>query len=537
MENNQEKKEMTRRQFLTTVGRIGGAAAVFSVMGTMGLFAPETMKAAEYTPPGRNDLSLTNKMGKRIIILGGGIAGMTAAYELGEAGYDCTILEARARSGGRIWSVRKGTSVTEIGGVKQVARFDQGEHMYLNAGPMRIPQFHVTMEYIRKFGIPIEPFNNVNDHGYYYGENIGKLSGQVIRKRAVKADVRGYVAEMLAKAVNQNALDLPLNAEEKEKLVAYLKREGDLNADLFYKGSSRGGYTTEPGGKLDAGVVRDPFDVNSIISSGFGNFFSSEYSYDQQMMMFHPVGGMDKIPQAFQKRVGHNMVFHAEVREIRQNDSGVRVVYQNLETGQQREITGDYLICTIPLSVLRNIPADFSPEMQKAIASINYASAGKLGAQFKRRFWETDDQLYGGTTVTNTDVSSIYYPPTGYNAEKGIVLAYYANGAAADRLGAMSLAQREQYALNVSSKIHPQTYKEFETSFSVDWKRIKYNQGGWASYTADDRKTYYPTLCKPDGRIYLAGEHMSYITAWMAGGIESARKVVTELHERVMSEA
>ncbi|WP_240414445.1 flavin monoamine oxidase family protein [Paenibacillus periandrae] len=531
---NKGPNEITRRQFLTTVGKIGGSAALFSVMGTMGLFSPETMKAAEYTPPSRNDLSLTNRNGKRVIILGGGIAGMTAAYELEEAGYDCTILEARSRSGGRIWSVRKGTTVTEIGGVKQVARFDSGEHMYLNAGPMRIPQFHVTMEYIRKFGIPIEPFNNVNDHGYYYSENVGALSGQKFRKRAVKADVRGYVSEMLAKAVNQNALDLPLNAEEKEKLVAYLKREGDLNADLFYKGSSRGGYQSEPGGKLDAGVIRDPFDVNAIISSGFGNFFSSEYGYDQQMMMFHPVGGMDKIPQAFEKRVGHNMVFHAEVSEIRQDDSGVRVVYKNRDTGAIKEITGDFCICTIPLPVLRNIPADFSPEMQKAISSINYASAGKMGIQFKRRFWETDEQLYGGTTVTNTDVASIYYPPTGYNAQKGILLAYYANGAAADRLGALTLAQREQYALSTGAKIHPQYYKEFETSFSIHWKNIKYNQGGWAAYTEDDRKTHYQTLCKPDGRIYLAGEHMSYITAWMAGGIESARKVVTELHQRVL---
>ncbi|MDF2963140.1 MAG: amine oxidase [Paenibacillus sp.] len=536
MEIKGTEKEMTRRQFLTTVGRIGGTAAVFSVMGTMGLFAPETMKAAEYTPPGRNDLTSANRNGKRIIILGGGIAGMTAAYELGEAGYDCTVLEARARSGGRIWSIRKGTTVTDTNGVKQVARFDEGEHMYLNGGPMRIPQFHVTMEYCRKFGVQIEPFNNVNEHGYYYNENVGELSGQKIRKRAVKADVRGYVSEMLAKAVNQNALNLPLTAEEKEKLVAYLRREGDLSEDLFYKGSTRGGYKEEPGGKRDAGVVRDPFDLKAIINSGFGNYFSGEYSYDQQMMMFHPVGGMDKIPQAFEKRVGDKMVFHAEVLEIRQGDNGVRVAYKNNETGAVREITGDYCICTIPLPVLKNIPADFSEQMQKAISSINYASAGKMGIQFKRRFWEEDEQIYGGTSTTNTDIASMYYPPTGYYAKKGILLAYYSTGAAADRLGAMTLAQREQYALSTGAKIHSQYYKEFECSFSVDWKRTKYNLGGWASYTADDRKTYYQTLCEPDGRIYLAGEHMSYITAWMAGGIESARKVVTELHQRVMKE-
>ncbi|WP_281883522.1 flavin monoamine oxidase family protein [Paenibacillus sp. YYML68] len=534
MEAHDSARDMTRRQFLNTVGKIGGSAAVFSLMGTLGLLTPETMKAADYTPPSQGDLKAANRNGKRVVILGAGIAGMTAAYELGLAGYDCVILEARARSGGRIWTVRRGTTVTEVGGVKQVARFDEAEHLYLNAGPMRIPQFHVTMEYCRKFGVELEPFNNVNESGYYYSENVGALSGQKIRKRAAKADVRGYVSELLAKAINQSALDLPLTAEEKAKVVEYLRREGDLNPDLFYKGSSRGGYKTEPGGKLDAGVIRDPFDMKAIIQSGFGNSFSGEYGYDQQMMMFHPVGGMDRISQAFEKRVGRHIVYHAEVRSIRQNDSGVTITYMDMSTGVEKQESGDYCICTIPLSVLKDIPADFSPELKTAISSVNYASAGKMGMQFKRRFWEEDEQIYGGSTTTNTDIASMYYPPTKYMSKKGILLTYYNFGAQADKLGKMSTAERESYSLGIAGKIHPQVFQEFESAFSINWKTVKYNLGGWASYTADDRKTIYPKLCEPDGRIYLAGEHLSYMTAWMAGGIESARKVVTELHERVM---
>ncbi|SDE65973.1 monoamine oxidase [Paenibacillus sp. UNCCL117] len=536
MEAQDSPKEITRRQFLTAVGKAGGAAAVFSLMGTLGLLSPETLRAADYTPPNQGDLTSAHRNGKKILILGGGIAGMTAAYELGQAGYDCTVLEARARPGGRIWSVRRGTTITELGGIKQVARFDEAEHLYLNAGPMRIPQFHVTMDYCRKFGVELEPFNNVNESGYFYYENAGELSGRKVRKREAKADMRGYVAEMLAKAVNAGSLDLPLTPEEKGMLVDYLKREGDLNADLFYKGSSRGGYKEEPGGKLDAGVIRDPFDMKAIIRSGFGNNFSGEYGYDQQMMMFHPVGGMDRIARAFEKQVAGSMVYHAEIKEIRQGSNAVRVVYTDTNTGAVKEISGDYCICTIPLPVLKDIPADFSTEMKRAIASISYASAGKMGMQFKRRFWEEDEQIYGGSTTTNTDLASMYYPPTKYFAKKGILLAYYNFGAAADKLGKMTLAERERHALALTAKVHPQAYKEFETAFSINWKTIKYNLGGWASYTAEDRKTHYQILCQPDGRIYLAGEHMSYITAWMAGGIESARKVVTELHERVMKE-
>ncbi|NMO98106.1 flavin monoamine oxidase family protein [Paenibacillus lemnae] len=532
MATKEKQEEMTRRQFLTTVGKVGGSAAVFSLMGTMGLLAPETLKAAEFVPPGQSDLKLSGRGGKKIIILGAGLAGMTAAYELGLAGYDCTILEAKSFAGGRCWTIRKGTSVSEIGSGRQTARFDSG--MYFNVGPMRIPQFHVTMEYCRKFGIAVEPFNNVNESGFYYNENAGALSNRRVPKRAAKADVRGYTAEMLAKAVNQNLLDLPLTSEEKNKLVDYLRAEGDLSPDLFYKGSSRGGYKEEPGGALDGGVRRDPFDLKSIIDSGFGRYFSNEYSYDQQMMMFHPVGGMDKISEAFVKRVGNRIRYRAEVKAIRQSGEGVKVLYSSPDTGVQKEITGDYCICTIPLSVLKNIPADFSPEMSKAIASTNYASAGKIGLQFKRRFWEEDDHIYGGSSLTNMDITQIFYPPNDYFSKKGILLGYYAYGGNADKIANLSYIERERLALSQGGKIHPQYAKEFEASFSIDWKKTKYQEGGWASYSSDDRKSFYPALCKPDNRIYLAGEHLSYMTGWQSGAIESARIVVKDIHTRVM---
>ncbi|WP_199614132.1 flavin monoamine oxidase family protein [Paenibacillus alkalitolerans] len=522
-------KDMTRREFLGVLGKVGGAAAMFSVMGTLGLLSPETLKAADYDPPKRGEAAGRN--GKRIVILGAGLAGMTAAYELGKAGYDCVILEARDRAGGRNWSIRRGDAVTETGGVKQVARFDDG--LYFNPGPARIPQFHVTLEYCREFGVQLEAFHNVNEHAYYYNENVGELSSKKIRKRAAKADVRGYVAEMLAKAVDQNKLDLPVTPEEKMMLVEYLRAEGDLNPDLFYKGSYRGGYTEEPGGGLTAGVIRDPFSLSAILQSGFGKYFSSEYSYHQQMMMFQPVGGMDMIGKAFEKRVGKYIQYRTVVKEIRQDANGVRVGYTD-RFGEFKEVTGDYCICTIPLPVLKDIPADFSPQMKTAISSVHYAETGKIGLQFRRRFWEEDEQIYGGTTTTNMDITQIWYPSGGFFSKKGVVVGYYNFGPKAKKIGEMSVAGREEQALMQGAKIHDQFYKDFETSFSIYWPKVPYNLGGWGEYSEDDRKKYYPTLCEPDGRVYLSGEHISYLPGWMAGAIESARLAVTAIHKRVM---
>ncbi|OLO37937.1 amine oxidase [Alkalihalophilus pseudofirmus] len=523
---------MTRRDFLNQVGKVGGAVAVFGAMDTLGLFGTPTMANSNFRAPKKSDLANAKKNGKKVIILGAGLAGMCAAYELGKAGYDCQILEARDRTGGRNWTVRGGTKETEIGGVSQTANFDRG--LYFNAGPARIPQHHITMDYCRELGVPLEIFTNVNETAYYYQENVGALASQKIRKQMIKADTRGHVSEMLAKAVNQSALDVPLSNEDKERLLDYLRREGGLSSDYKYTGSSARGYSELPSAADAPGVVDDPFTLSQLLLSGMANNISSEYSFNQQMNMFQPVGGMDAIPKAFEAQLPGKITFGAEVKEIRQTSDGVKIVYQGKGNGNPKEVTGDYCICTIPLPVLKNIPADFSNEMKQAIASISYATTGKIGLQFKRRFWEEDDRIYGGITTTNMDISQIWYPSSDYGTQKGIVVGYYNFGQNAVDMGNMSIAQRQAHSLAQGGKVHSQYSKEFETGFSLAWHKIKYNEGGWASYSSSQRQNEYVTLNKSEGRIYLAGEHLSYITGWMAGAFDSARLVVSQIHEEVM---
>ena len=109
-----------------------------------------------------------------MVVLGAGIAGLTAAYELGKAGYDCVVLEASSRPGGRNWTVRGGTTERDLDGHVQTARFGKGQ--YLNAGPARIAQWMVTMDYCRELGVAIEPLANQNASSYIYHEK-GPLSG------------------------------------------------------------------------------------------------------------------------------------------------------------------------------------------------------------------------------------------------------------------------------------------------------------------------------------------------------------------------
>jgi monoamine oxidase len=478
----------------------------------------------------------------KLLILGAGPAAMVAAYELGKLGYEIQILEARNRPGGHMWTVRRGSELTEHGGEHQVCEFDQGQ--YYNPGPWRIPHHHdANLHYCRELNVALEPFINYQEANYYYVEgDYGPLAGRPIRARALNADMRGYTAELLAKFAGEQALDEDLSQEHVDQLIEYLMHEGLLEADsLRYTGTSRRGYVTPPGAGTQAGVPEAPVAFGDLIPyaaellSSQEHYLASVAAYSQQMTMMQPVGGMDRLAYALADAVGpEKFTYEAEVREIRQDQNGVRVVYRDLASGEMREATADYCLCNIPLSILPTLQADFSPEMAEAIRNIPYEPAGKIGLQFKRRFWEEDDQIFGGVTRTNVpSIGSIAYPSYGFLSQKGVIQGYYNFGSEAIRVSNMSLQARIDHALTYGNKIHSQYREAFETGFSVAWHRVPYSLGGWPVYTDHTRATYYPRLLEPDGRIYLVGEHLSHITGWIEGAIRAAWLQTEKLHRRV----
>ena len=117
-------------------------------------------------------------------------------------------------------------------------------------------------------------------------------------------------------------------------------------------------------------------------------------------------------------------------------------------------------------------------------------------------------------------------------------MGYYAYEELADQLGAMTPKEREQHALVQGSKIHGTAYRsEFETSFSNNWRKTRYSEGSWVDWPegSTGRNSAYTRLLEPVGRIYFAGDHLTYTIAWQHGAFESARKVVMDLHKRVLT--
>jgi monoamine oxidase len=514
---------MPRRQFLTLLGMTGGSAAVWNALDAWKMLGASTMSA----PPPLEG----SGAGTRVIVLGAGLAGMTAAYELGRSGYDVQVLEARDRAGGRVWTLRNGTSITEEGHDPVTVDYDEGH--YFNPGPWRIPHHHEsTMHYCRQFGVPLETFSNDNQAGWVVaGDNRARL-------RELRADGRGHVAELLAKATDQGALDSPMSADDEASLVDFLVSEMGLDPDeLSYAGNDQRGYEVPPGAARQAGEVGAPRPLTEVLGldaevPGLGLLGLSSYNFQQTM--FQPVGGMDRIAEAFRQQVADRITYGAEVRELRQDDAGVRVVYQDAATGQLSERTADYGIVTIPTSVLNRIPGDLAGGTRQAFSRITYFPTGKLGIQMDRRFWEEDDGIFGGHSYSDTEVGTISYPNYGFLGPKGVVQGFYLFSGQAVQISRLPQAERAAWAIAEGEKVHPGAYQQHaERSFSHFWHLERYNLGGWAEHTEESRGEPYETLLEPDGRYYFAGEHLSYLPAWMAGAIESAWYTIEGLHQRV----
>ena len=525
-----ESSAMTRRELLTLIGRAAGSAVMYQAMTSLAVAAEST-----FTKP--IELRGAPK-GASILILGAGLAGMVAAYELRKAGYSVQILEYQNRAGGRNWSIYGGDVYTELGGFTQRVPFDKG--LYFNPGPWRIPYHHRgILHYAKLLGVPMEPFIEINYAAYMHSTKA--FGGKPQRYREVKADYEGYLAELLAKSMQQQKLDQLVSKEDREILLESLRGWGALEDDFSYaksrRSSRRRGYENPPGGGLSpAPSPSQPIGLSELLQSRLWRSLSDSNVFDDQQTMFQPVGGMGLIGRAFGKALEGVIRYNAKVTDIRQDNQGVTVTYVDTNKGGAPQTArADWCVNTIPATVLSQIPMNVGTPMQTAISSMPYLAAAKVGLQMKRRFWEEDDGIYGGITYTDQQIGRISYPSTDYfKPGKGVLLGAYMFGTDAIEFTALSPEQRIARAVEMGSKIHPQYRTEFEVGFSIGWHRVPWILGCSALSWGDDQMSQYNDLCAIDNRIVLAGEHASRITAWQEGAVTSALDAIGRLHKRIV---
>ena len=520
---------LSRRDFLTGVAKAGGYSAAFTMMQSLGLLPVMASEPPNLQHPAGSGQGIS------VVILGGGIAGLASAYELNKLGYTCTLLEARERIGGRNWTVRNGTKVDFTDGFTQNCAFGPG--LYQNVGPARLPSVHLTMlGYCRQLGVPLEVEVNTSRSAYLEAEGLD--GGKAVENRRVEYDTRGHVSELLAKCVGRGALDQELSRHDKEQLVEFLKVYGDLSPDLFYKGSPRSGYKVSPGAGDVVGIPNDPLDMSALLSAHLWRELTEEDEVDWQATMFQPVGGMDQIPMAFKRQLGNVIRPRAEVVQIRQSASGVNIVYRDLASGKHETVRADYCICALPLTILKTMDTDFLPDLKAAIAGAVYDSAYKIAWE-SRRFWEQENNIYGGISFLRRTVDTVWYPSAAMFSETGIILGGYGieNGSKFGNLpdnDAKLASSRHSIEL-----LHPGRSQELKNPIYVSWGHIPYNlgswvsEGSWVSNSEGGGPPGYKLWTQTQGRIYFAGDHTSHIVGWQEGAALSAHRALDMIAARV----
>jgi monoamine oxidase len=526
---------ISRREFLTRVGQAGGYGAAFLTMQELGLMAKAEAPPALDTAPGAG-------VGVRVAILGAGIAGLVAAYEMKALGYECTLLEARTRPGGRNWTVRGGDKVELNDGSSQTCRWGAGQ--YQNFGPARIPSVHTAMlGYCRKLGVAMEVEINTNRSARL--QNDAANGGQPLEQRQIVNDARGQVSELLAKCLRTGALNGELNAQDRERMLSFLRTYGPLDNLYKYLGSERAGYIKRPGAGDDAGTPRKPLDMDTLLDENFWQAILFEEVFDMQATMFQPVGGMDRIPYALAKAVEEradgntgsaSIQYGAEVKQIRKTSAGVRIVY--VQQGAEKTLEADYCLCSLPLVLLRKVANDFSAPYKAVIEQCTYGNAYKIAWE-SRRFWEQDFNIYGGLENVATGPNPVWLPSGGLFSDRGVLVSGYAfetEGA----FQKLSLAEKFVASRRTVERLHPGYGKELENPIYVPWIRVPFNQGSWIASYGPHQDAYtdnaidpgYEQLLQPDGPIYFVGEHVSHIRAWQEGAALSALRAVRMIGQR-----
>lgn len=510
----------SRREFLTRVAAVGGTGALYTTMRMLGLVDDGVAHAETPRLPPRSGA------GRSIVVLGAGLAGLSAAYELRKAGYAVTVLEARDRVGGRNWTVRRGDRITHLDGADQTCTFDEG--LYFNAGAGRIPSHHqATLGYCRELGVEMEVLVNQSFSTRIQSDTLN--GGKPLQMREAAYGVRGHVASLLAKGVRNGGVDTALTAADAERLVESLTRWGGLDADLAFSHAERLGFDIEPAAGAVSGKPRDALTLAALMHPLAWGAPGFTDAMDMQATMLQPVGGMDRIPMAFAARLGDAITLNAEVTRLSRQGDGVEIAWRDKATGRATTTRADHCICTIPFPVLKDIENDFPAEKKAAIARTDNGDAFKIAYQ-SPRFWETEAQIYGGLSFTDRDTFMTWYPSNGFHQPTGVLVAGYSFGRGASGMGQRSLAERDAYARGSVERLHPGQGASMAHPVSVSWANIPYSKGIAADIAQSDPDAYN-LMTGPEGPFVFAGEHLSHVGAWQQGAFVSAWRAVNQIAE------
>jgi monoamine oxidase len=447
---------------------------------------------------------------KKVLVVGAGLAGLVAGYELTEAGHDVTILEAQLRPGGRVLTLRE--------------PFSDG--LYAEAGAARIPDNHdLTIHYVKHFGLTLVPF---------FPTKLAMVF--LIGEKRIKC--RSWTD------VDLSQVPLNLTAEERQLGMSGLLRKylgdalneiGDPRAPGWpsgsaktYDGMTMSEFLKERGASHGAiELLEYPYaSAEDDPVSLLWNLRDTWYAR-RETTRYKIEGGNDLLPKAFAEKLKEKIHYGSPVVRIEQDSTRVRAIVVRSEAHQTFE--ADRLICAVPFPPLRRVEVHppFSEQRRKAIAELRYDSVTRVILQCRSRFWEKD----GCNGFGSSDLpQEIFHPTFDQRGTRGLLASYMLTGVG-QRAAAMDPGSRTTFASQEMERVHPGLLENLEGCVSKVWPADPWAGGAGANHSPGQLTTLCVGIERPEGRVHFAGEHTSAWPYWMQGALQSGLRAAKEVNE------
>ena len=464
----------------------------------------------------RDGLPATAVERRHIVIVGAGIAGLTAGLLLKEAGHRVTLLEARNRLGGRIYTYRGFAG-----------------RMYGEFGAMRFPRQHHLGQHLihQRFGLATTPFGMEDQDTFIH------LNGRGVRRSAFTPESfdfdlppgeRGRPPADILREAMQPLIDLVAQPDGWEKVVERYDRYSLL------------GFLVERGVSEQALSLMGPlFNLEGRFHFSLVEWFA-HWHEDVFGDLEYIDAGADTLANAFAPGLLNDTRLGAEVQAIDQRPDDVVVHFRDA-VGTPGSVTADECILTVPFVLLRHMEINgLDVDKWFTIRNVYYGRAHKIFMQFSRRWWVDDYAITHGVTVTDLAIRNVVYTPAGQDPsiDKGVIIASYAWEQDSMAYSMLDENQRIAQALQDLCKIHPEAGSTFEFGISHDWALDRHGGGiGPLFRPFEMTSRFYDDIVRPVGRIWFANDACDQrARRWIEGAIAAAVKNAWAIHAGMRNE-
>lgn len=443
---------------------------------------------------------------RSVIILGGGLSGLAAGFELSSRGFDVRLLEAQARPGGRIRTIRTPLP----------------EGLYVEAGATHVVGDPDLMALLKRLQVPLEkprrrgwPRRVMFRNGVRTVVDANAPLPPDGPPLSADEEALGFQKQLEHYFGNPAEHD-PRHADwPPRELVSvdqltgaeYLRQRGASPGYLAFAQ-----HALCPNGDIHA--------ISALAMIREALSFQLELGWDD----WRVVGGADGIVTALAARLGDRIVSEAHVTRVEQTSAGATVTFRR--RGAMEHLSATHVICALPGPVVPQL--EWSPALPApqrcAFEDLRMTAATRVFVASRTRFWNARGES-GDTDAPLGVVRDVTSSPSSTAG----VLVLDTGGAEAQRLGRMNEPSRVAEAVDVLSLVHPGIREQVCATASVSWSEDPLFRGAFAWLAPGQLTTQQPELRRPHGPIHFAGDYLSHRPGFMHGALSSARRVVDDI--------